>query len=546
MTHLTDLQCSMYVDGALTSEESSVLDDHVAGCTTCQARLSVFREDKGFITIAMTNEFEVVPQLELPKFKKPVGLREFAVANLLTGLLFWLAQFSSKAIFGEIVVDGFSWLTSIFVPDVYDLALTTTLYFTNEGTVMIEAYSGFIVAAILAVAATWLLLYVVKSKQALSFCLLTVVLGSGLALPQEASAIEHRRGSVVIPSGEIVNDTLLFTGESIVVDGIVTGDLVVFSKRVVVTGKVNGNLIAFAESLSISGEVSGTTINAGKSVELTDANLGGDFWGAGESIQISRETRIVGNAVLAADQASVQGEVGKDLTTAAETVELRGKVGEDMVAYGSSIKLLGDAGVVGDLTIHSEGEDSLSRSSESTVGGSIQFEHHDSDGRSKNRYATFQFYGFQVLKLAAAFIIGYGLFMLFPTVRSVSLDGGVTGFVTAGVGLVTLVSLPVILVLVAITVVGLPVTFFGFATWFLGLYLAKIMVAWLIGSRLFSDSDGERGVALPLITGLAIVSVAINIPFIGGVISFVMTIVGIGMLVQWLMANYSRDAAIVR
>jgi len=546
MGHLTDLQCSMYVDGALTSEQYNTLGDHLAGCTACQARLSVFKEDQGIIAIAMTNQTEVVPHMAPPKFKKPVGLREFAVANLLTGLLFWFAQFSSKAIFGELVVDGFSWLTSIFVPDVYDLALTTLLYFTNEGTVMIEAYSGFIVAAILAVAATWLLLYVVKSKQAFSFCLLTAVLGSGLALPQEASAIEHRRDHVTISSDETIDDTLLFTGETILVDGIVTGDLIAFGRRVVVTGTVNGNLIAFAESISISGEVSGTTINAGKTVEITDAILGGDFWGAGESVQISRESRITGNAVLGANRVSMQGEVGKDLTTGAETIELRGKVGEDMVAFGKSIKLLGDAGIVGDLTIHSVGEDSLSRSAESTVGGSIQFELHDLDGRSKNPYATFQFYGFQVLKLAAAFIIGYGLFMLFPAVRSATLNSGVTGFITAGVGLVALVSVPVILVLVAITVVGLPLTFFGFALWLLGLYLAKIIVAWLIGSMLFSDPDGERGVALPLISGLAIVTVAINIPFIGGVVSFVMTIVGIGMLVQWLITNYSRDAAIVR
>lgn len=546
MPHLTDLQCSMYVDGALTSDESNALDDHVAGCAACQTRLSVFKEDQGFISIAMTNQFEAVPHLEPPKFKKPVGLREFAVANILTGMLFWFAQFSSKAIFGEIVVDGFSWLTSIFVPDVYDLALTTILYFTNEGTVMIEAYSGFIVAAILAVATTWLLLYVVKSRQAFSFCLLTVVLGSGLALPQDASAIEHRRDSVIIPSDETIDDTLLFTGESIVVDGNVTGDLIAFGRRVVVTGKVNGNLIAFAESVSISGEVSGTTINAGDSVELTNAILGGDFWGAGDNIQVSRETRIAGNAVLAASLASIQGEVGKDLTTAAETVELRGKVGEDMVAYGKSIKLLGDAGIMGDLTIHSEGEDSLSRSSESTVGGSIQFEHSDFDGRSKNQYATLQFYGFQVLKLAAVFIVGYGLLMLFPAVRSVTLGSGVTGLITAGVGLVALVSVPVILILLAVTVVGLPITFFGFVAWLLGLYLAKIMVAWLIGGMLFDGPNSERGVALPLLSGLAIVWVAINIPFIGGVINVVMTIVGIGMIAQWLITNYSRDAAIVR
>ncbi|MFT5208713.1 MAG: cytoskeletal protein CcmA (bactofilin family) [Flavobacterium sp.] len=543
MNHLTELQCSMYVDGALSTDDASECVNHTRECPSCHAKIETFKADQRIISTALLDDpAGRLPQLALPKFKKTVGLREFAFANLLTGLLFWFAQFSSKAIFGEIVVDGFSWLTSIFIPDFYNLTVTTILYFTNEGTVMIENYSEFIAAAILTVLVSWLLLTVIKSRQAFSLCILTGLLGGGLAIPQDAAAIEHLRDNVIIASTETIDDTVLFTGESIVVDGHVTGDLIAFGSRVVVTGKVDGNLIAFAESLSIGGQVSGTTVNAGNTVALTDAVLKGDFWGAAESIQMSRETTISGNAMVAAQLASIQGKVGKDLTTLTKTIELRGHVGEDMVAYARDVKLLGDADIVGNLTIHSESENSLSRSPEAVVGGSVKFEHHDIQGRSRNRYATAQFYGFQVLRLAAAFIIGYGLFMLFPAVRTVTLNGGTSGLMTAGVGVLALVSLPVILLLLAMTVVGLPLTLLGFSLWFLGLYLAKIMVAWLIGGVLFDDPEGEKGPALPLLAGLATVLIAVNLPFIGGVISLIMTVVGIGMITQWILNNYSKDA----
>lgn len=544
MNHLTDLQFSMYVDGALPSDDANDCLTHIGECSICQAKLAIFEQDQQVISAALLiGSTDPVPKMAPPKFKNPVGLREFAVANVVTGLLFWLAQFSSKAIFGEIVVDGFAWLTSFFVPDFYDLTVTTILFFTNEGITMIETYSGYIIATIVALASTWLLVSVYKSKRGLSFCLLTLLLGGGMLMPEDAAAIEFRRDNLIVASTESINDTLLFAGESIVVDGNIEGDLIAFGRRVVVTGTIKGNLIAFAESLSISGEISGTTINAGNSVELTDVVLHGDFWGAGESVQISRDSRIAGNVTVAAQLASIQGSVGRDLTAGAEAVELRGRVGEDMVAYAKDIKLLGEASIVGDLTIHSSSEDGLSRSSASKVGGTVSFEHHDDQGRSRNKYATAKFYGFQVLRLAAAFIVAYGLFRLFPSVRTVSLNGGMSGFVTAGIGLVSVVSLPIILLIVGMTIVGLPITVFGFFTWLFGLYLAKIMVAWLIGDMLFNNSEGEEKVALPLLAGLAIVVVAINVPFIGGIVSFLFTVVGIGMLVQWIIARYSSTAA---
>lgn len=540
MKHLTELQLSMLADNALDGvDDAATLKSHIAECDQCRSRLSVYEDDSRLVRSALSSEvMNEVPVA--PKFKKPLGFREFAFANLMTGVLFWLAQFSWKTIFGEVVMDGFSWLTSLVVPDVYDVVVSTVLYLTFEGTAMFETYSEFIVIGLAAITIFWIASLARKSM-VMSLSVLVSVLV--LSAPQEAYAFQHHKGDFVIGAEETINDTLLFTGESLSVDGDINGDLVAFGKRIVINGKIDGNLIVAAQSIMVTGEVTGTIMNAAESIDLADLIVGGDFWAAGQSVRMNQDSRVTGNAILAGELISVAGYVGRDLVTAAETAELSGEVNEDVVAYVEKIQLLGNASVKGDMTIHARSEESLHQSSGANVGGAVNFEHNDYEGKPRNRYATIGFYFRQLVQLIAAFIVGYGLFSLFPRMQNLSLEGGASGFATGGIGLVGLVSAPVIAVILAVTVIGLPVAFLSVFMWITALYLAKILVAWVIGSMLLDDSAEDRGVIATLAVGLIIVIVAINLPFVGGVISFVLTALGFGMLLQWLRRSYQNEAA---
>ena len=107
-----------------------------------------------------------------------------------------------------------------------------------------------------------------------------------------------------------------------------------------------------------------------------------------------------------------------------------------------------------------------------------------------------------------------------------------------------MVSVPIMAVLVAFTLVGLPLSFIAIAAWLLSLYLAKIVVSVVVGRMLLSQSG-----SLPwtLLAGLTIIIVAVNLPFIGGIINLALTIVGLGLLVQYLIrilqARDSSDLA---
>ena len=61
---------------------------------------------------------------------------------------------------------------------------------------------------------------------------------------------------------------------------------------------------------------------------------------------------------------------------------------------------------------------------------------------------------------------------------------------------------------------------------------------------MFRAPQGPPHYAATLIAGLVIVIVAINLPFIGGLANFVLTLVGFGMIVSLLLARFNRGAAV--
>ncbi len=397
---------------------------------------------------------------------------------------------------------------------------------------MIDTYLGFIVVSLFILTLTWLAFSYRKARATLSLCLLATIGGSLLA-PPSANALELRRSDdmVTIEATETIDDTLIVAGDTVVIDGTINGDLIALGRRVIVSGSVGGNLITFAEAVTVRGQVGGFVLGAASSLEFSDAIVKGDLWGAAAVVNISRESRIGRNAIIATEMASIAGDVGRDLIAAGENLELSGTVGEDFEAFSNRVSLLGDARVGGNLRFRHD-ESNLHRSSTSVVGGEVEFLSLHSEFEPGNKWVSGEFYLWQLLRLVSAFIVGITLLWFVPSVRGVTLSGGIAGLKTAGIGLVTLISLPIIMVLFAITVVGLPFAVICFFSWLLAIYFAKIVLASVIGRLLLGSSERKDSLPLTLLAGLVVILIAVNLPAIGGILSFILTIVGIGMIVQ--------------
>jgi hypothetical protein len=96
-------------------------------------------------------------------------------------------------------------------------------------------------------------------------------------------------------------------------------------------------------------------------------------------------------------------------------------------------------------------------------------------------------------------------------------------------------------VIIAITVIGLPLSFITIVAWLTAWYLAKIVLAHLIGRSILAGRSEHSGLVPALFVGLIIVIIAINLPFLGGVLNLLATILGLGLMAQLWLNRDSRE-----
>ena len=352
-----------------------------------------------------------------------------------------------------------------------------------------------------------------------------------LAPPSYALKVMSEEDEVVIASTETVNDTLVVAARDVSIHGTIEGNLFVAAENVTVTGNITGTLLAFAEDISVTGDVGGMTVAAGDSVEFESAMLCGDLRLAGESIELDRETVAQGNLVTGSGSLDMAGSIRRDLLAGAERVTISGDVGEDVEISARRLKVTDSAQITGDLSYRMPGADELVLDDGAIVRGEIDYKGEPENFQARNPLVHHDFYLWSVLWFFAAFLVGWLTISMIPKLWELELGDARVSLKTAGIGFLALVSVPVIAVIIAITIEGLPLSFIALAAW----YLAKIIVAYLLGKAILEKPDQQPKLALSLLVGLFVVFVAINLPLIGRAFNLIATILGLGLILQlWL------------
>lgn len=401
---------------------------------------------------------------------------------------------------------------------------------------MFDAYLGLIVLCMSILTLLWFLALYRKNQAALSVGLI-VAIGFSVATPSPAQALEIRRDQevVTIAEAETINDTLVAASQTILIKGDVNGDVLATGRRVDIDGSVTGNVVAFAESVTIRGSVGGLVLSAGSTVELEGSSVGGNLVVAGEKLSIDSRSEISGNAVMAGNNAAIEGPIGRDLYSFAEIIELNSTVGRNLEAFGNRVRLLDEAQVAGDARLRIESEENFHRSAGATVDGAVEFLDLPKRLEERNPYTSVAFYLWKLAQLASALLVGLALLWLVPAFRATQLGGGVEGLKTAGIGLVALVSLPIVAGVIGITLIGLPFSFLTLIAWAIFIYLAKVIVGIYVGRTVLAGTKYRSSDFAILLVGIFLVLLAVNLPAIGGVVGFVVTILGVGLVVQYLL-----------
>ena len=544
MSELTPLQLSMHADKALEREDADAVEAQLANSEADQARFDVYQSEARALSASMQMETNL--ELSIPKFKRPLTLRGFAMANIATGLVLWLAQFLWKTLFGEFLMDMTARISSVYLPDTYELFANSILYFLEEGTAMFDAYLGLVVLIFVIVAGLFgvgVLFKYRRSHTASLGAMLLLATSANLLTPQPAHALELRsdeEGMLIVEATETIDDTLLIAASTVRIEGHVTGTVVAAAQSIEVLGRIDGNLIAAAQNISLSGSVGQLLIGTSSSLDVEGAQIGGDIIYAGERLAIDDESKVEGNGVIAGARMAMDGELAKDLYVFTELAEIRGTVGRSLEAFANRIWLKDNAHIKGDLRWRSDNPQSLEQDDSARVDGEITQLELPDELKNQSPFTSIEFYLWQLAQFVSAVLVGLVLLWMFPGVRDMSIGSGGEALKSVGIGLVLILSLPMIALILAITIIGLPFGIVTFFAWIAGIYVAKVAIGLIVGYMMIPDSDSR---VLPIVAGMAALIVAINVPWIGGVISFLVTVLGLGILAMAVLDHFSNRQA---
>jgi hypothetical protein len=154
----------------------------------------------------------------------------------------------------------------------------------------------------------------------------------------------------------------------------------------------------------------------------------------------------------------------------------------------------------------------------------------------------------RVVLMVSAFVVGLVLFALAPGMFSVRVESTGRFFAAIGVGFAVMVIVPITLVLLAISVLGIPMALFGGLLLAAFVFLGPIVVAVVIGRTIMrSDGASFRDFAIALGVGLLLLGILISLPGLWGLALSVLIFEGVGLLTlaahEWWSERRAARAA---
>lgn len=398
-----------------------------------------------------------------------------------------------------------------------------------------------------------------------------------------APAAEFRSGeSVVIGAKETIKDDLYVAGQKIVIDGIIEGDLIALGQDITINGEVKGDIIAAAQSIEAIGTLGDDVRIAGQALKIAStAKISGDVVAAGMSLECEPSSTVGGDMIYAGYQGLFGGEIEQDLLAAMSSCWLKGNIGGNVelnvdgdesapsasAMAGGNPPRVSMPNVPGGLTVADsaviDGKFKYTSRREAKVDPAAKIagrtEHlipEVKPGEAPRVPTLVDKSLVRARHLACVLLVGLGSLLVLPRWTSAwaenirtrplaSFLGGIAGMVGFIVFLIAALVIMIVLAvlfgsatldeLVPLVVVGGIVSYgvviFGFVLF--ATFLSEALVGLAIG-RFAVSQAGLVPRLLALIVGTLLVVLILSIPYVGGMIGFVVFLLGMGGYLTWL------------
>jgi len=382
-----------------------------------------------------------------------------------------------------------------------------------------------------------------------------------------------------IPTGTTEENDAIVAGQEVFIDGDVDGDLLILAIDATINGNVTGSVVTTAQTVIVNGQIGGSIYTVGRELTLSDgAEVGRNVYFMGLRIETGPESIVGRDLVGVSLSARLGGQVGRDLKAVIGILELLGNiVGSDDITPNDGTTVpddeSSDAGAWNSVW-------EISRSVALNSIGSAAYQpfwpliidesHVSQKSMSKQEgiqlWARITFEEFVLLFLTGLFLVGrysdklaawsnkakaaplrasgYGFIGIIVAVNiailsiiAVILSIGI-GF---ALGFASLWKLAFVFWALSLSILGLSATaFFLFVTYGSKVIVAYMLSRWIVG---FISENAIRYRYLLMFFGLLLYVLLQSLPYVGGVINFIVIIIGLGSV--WLVHRDLRHTALL-
>jgi cytoskeletal protein CcmA (bactofilin family) len=338
-----------------------------------------------------------------------------------------------------------------------------------------------------------------------------------------------------------IGDTRLSAGDDVQIDNPVKGSAFAAGARVGVTARIDGSAYLSGGDVTVSAPIGHNLYMAGGDLRL-EGVVYGRLRAAGGNVRVARDALVDGNASLAGGSIEVDGGVGRDLRAYGESIVINGVIGGDVELAGERIRIGPDARIAGKVEYRSGRP--IVIDPEASIGRGI------TEMQKEKRWMRSIGRGTTVMGTTFSFglvLIGALMLLALPRfTREAAMKLRQRPAIAAGVGCVMLLGVPFMILLLVLTIIGIPLALlFAFG------YVVLLLLGYLIAAIFLGDTVLERistGKAqsigwrmLFMLLALVAIAVVRQMPFIGGVVVAVLFVAGIGAFTMRAWQGFRRD-----
>lgn len=303
-------------------------------------------------------------------------------------------------------------------------------------------------------------------------------------------------------------------GTDIVIDTLIDGNVYAIGDNVKLTGQIGGDLFVLAENLDIDGgAVYGNVFAAANTIRLNGQIY--DLYSVCDKLTVEYD-----------------GFVYRDLRTASSEVILNGVVRRNANISTGSLELQSDCIINGNLNYSSDEEIEIP---EGIVQGEVNFEKEIIKGKSIISYVL-EVVSLLIYVLAIWFVICKFAKKLNEKLSNKSIKDLL---ISLGIGVAAIILIPVASIALLCTVVGATLGFTLLAICSIVVSLSIPVAIITIANLIKEKINKGKSIIYVILTTIAVWALSL-IPFAGGVISFIVTLVGFGLLITSLFKKSEK------